>query len=97
MPQSKKSTAASVRAHNRRFLERIQKYHDVFDSPEGQWVVNDLMAEHGMLSPHPPDPKKMMLKEGERLVVLRILTLLKENPARLRERIAEHERHLETI
>jgi len=81
---------------HRKAVEKVQRYKNVFDSVEGRWVLNDMMAAHGMLNPHPSDPHKMVLKEGERLVILRILTFLKENPERLKERIEEYEKSLAT-
>lgn len=66
----------------------------MFETPDGRWVLNDMMAAHGMLSPHPMDPHKMAAREGERTAVLRILTLLKTDMNQLRERMEEHERSL---
>lgn len=78
-------------------VERVTKYQAVFGSPDGQWVLEDLMSAHGMMSAHPANPEQMALKEGERLVVLRILTMLKTNPRQLLERIKQHESSLDEI
>lgn len=75
-------------------LEKIQNYKDVFESVQGRWVLNDLMAAHGMMSAHPIDPQKMAAKEGERTVILRILTLLKTDMNQLRQRMEEHDRSI---
>ena len=46
------------------------------------------MSAHGMMSStFKGDVNDMLIKEGERNVVLRILTLLKTNPKELRESI----------
>lgn len=68
---------------------RIRAYQKVFGSTLGQKVLHDMMRAHGMLQSHPADPQQMALKEGERLVILRILQLMKTNPRQLLERI-EH-------
>lgn len=65
-------------------------YQKVFSGPDGRAVLYDLMEYHGILSAHPKQATEMALKEGERLVVLRILALLKTNPNELMERIEEH-------
>jgi len=83
-----------AREQTKKAMSRIQRYRNVFESADGRWVLNDMMAAHGMLQPHPSDPQKMALKEGERLVVLRIMTILKQNPELLRERMEEYEKSL---
>ena len=70
-------------------VKKLSQYQKVFSGPDGQAVLADMMKAHGMMSPHPNDPHQMALKEGERLVVLRILTLLKQDPKAVLERI-EH-------
>lgn len=68
-------------------LNVIMAYQKMFDTKEGEMVLGDLMLAHGMLTPHSSDPQMMAIKEGERAVVLRILTYLKTNPKDLLERI----------
>lgn len=68
---------------------RIKAYQDLFNTDLGSRVLNDMMRAHGMMSPHPVNPQEMALKEGERLVILRILTFLKINPRELIERIGD--------
>ena len=77
-------------------LSKIQDYVDTFGTAAGQRVLGDMMSAHGMLSPHPIDPHKMMIREGERGVVLRILTLLKTDMKQLRERMEAHDRSIST-
>ena len=72
-------------------LKKIKAYQDVFNSPLGSKVLHDMMRAHGLLSAHPVNPQEMALKEGERLVVLRILSFLKINPQELIERIGDDE------
>lgn len=73
-------------------LAKIQDYRDVFSSPQGRKVLHDMMYHHGMMTPHPIDTTKAALKEGERLVILRILTLLKTDMKQLAERMEEYDR-----
>lgn len=77
-----------------RQISILKAYQSVFSGPLGDAVLKDLMANHGMLSAHPADPHQMLLKEGERLVVLRILKKLNINVGELRERIEEYEREM---
>lgn len=79
----------------RKSVQKLNMYQRVFSGPEGQAVLYDMMKTHGMLSPHPADPHQMALKEGERLVVLRILTILKTDPKQVLERIEQHEAELD--
>lgn len=77
---------------NRRAVKaanRVHAYQKVFTSPEGERVLHDMMKAHGMLQSHPANPQEMALKEGERLVILRILALLKTDPKKLLERIED--------
>jgi hypothetical protein len=88
--------AKEVRKRTPRALTRAERYQRVFGSPDGNWVLHDLMQEHNILGTTlRADGSVDTAKEGERVVVLRILAQLKINVARLRERIEEHERTLE--
>ena len=69
------------------YNKRLKAYQDVFNSPLGAAVLKDMIKAHGILDPHPVDPQEMALREGERMVVLRILRLLKTKPQDLIERI----------
>lgn len=61
-------------------------YRKVFGSPEGQRVLFDLMKAHHMLSPvFRKDKDEALFHDGERNVVLRIMTKLKMDPAKLKE------------
>ncbi len=72
--------------------KRVSLYHQVFNSPQGQEVLYDLMATHSFInSTFDENPRKMMIREGERNAVLRILHILKQNPKTILERIRQHE------
>lgn len=77
-------------------LKKVNTYQKVFSGPDGEWVLNDLMAAHGMLSiSYRGDVNDMLIKEGERNAVLRLLKILNVDYVKLRERIKENEQSLE--
>lgn len=71
-----------------RSVSKVKLYQSVFSGPEGRKVLLDLMSTHGMMnSTFSGDVNAMLIKEGERNVVLRILTMLKQDINQLQERI----------
>lgn len=77
----------------RKKLGLLQAYRDVFMGPHGQMVLLDLMDAHGMMrNAYNGNVNDMLIKEGERLVVLRILHKLNLNIKDLKERIEDYER-----
>lgn len=76
-------------------VEKIQLYKKIFSGPDGALVLEDLMAAHGMMGPtYNGNVRDMLIKEGERQVVLRILKYLNVNERQLLERIEAHEQAL---
>lgn len=78
----------------KRALSRVQLYQRVFNTAQGQKVLYDLMTHHGILSSNyksSNNPNDLFVLEGERNVVLRLLKILKTDPATLMERIAQYE------
>jgi hypothetical protein len=73
----------------RRAAARVRAYKEVFSTELGKKVLHDLMRVHGVMRAHPADPQAMALKEGERLVVLRILKLMETDPSQFLERIED--------
>lgn len=62
----------------------MQDYQKTFSTEHGKRVLYDLIKEHHMMTPMmPADAFNLALKEGERNVVLRILTIIKTNPEKL--------------
>lgn len=72
-------------------VRRIQLYKDVFGSEQGQEVLMDLMRTHHVLGTtySPKDPNQIHIYEGERNVVLRILTYLELDTDELLKRMRE--------
>lgn len=80
----------------RKSLKRIEAYQALFSTADGTLVLEDLMQTHHMLSStYTGDATQILIREGERNVVLRILTILKTNPKQLLERIEQHEKDVE--
>ena len=77
------------------YVARSQDYKNVFNSLQGQRVLYDLMKNHHVLSTThvKGDPYESAMKEGERLVVIRILAFLKLNPQKLQQLIEEADRN----
>lgn len=84
-------------------INRIHDYQEVFTSEAGQRVLDDLMKECHFLKPtySPKDTASIHLNEGKREVILRILTLLNQDPHHVRKRIEkiqeEEERYDEAM
>lgn len=72
-------------------LTRHSAYCNVFKSPDGKKVLYDLFRAHSMLSTTylKNDPVGMAILEGERNVIIRILSILKTNPKQLQKLIEE--------
>jgi len=76
-------------------LASIQKYKDVFGSPNGKKVLHDLMKEGHMLdtSVQIQDPYVTAFNEGRRSMVLYIIGKLNIDIAKLDQRIKEGIEH----
>ena len=68
---------------NKKQYTTLLDYQKTFESEHGKKVLWDLMKAHHILSPTfagGTDVHSVFLREGERNVVLRILTKLKKDP-----------------
>lgn len=82
----------------RRQKEVVENYKATFSSPTGKKVLLDLIRTHHLMSStFNKDPLEMARMEGERNAVLRILTLLKVNPAQFEQRIREADEYAQSI
>lgn len=71
-------------------ISLLQAYQDVFSSREGHIILQDLMKNHHVKgSSFNPDPYVTAFNEGERNVVLRILTKLNIDMKELQKRMEE--------
>lgn len=84
----------STKQQAQKQLDKIQAYKDVFGTAQGKIVLDDLMQMHYVLNStfdKDANTNKIILNEGERNVVLRILSLMKMNTKKLQQRINSHE------
>lgn len=77
-------------AAKRRLSARIIDYKNTFGSEHGRRVLLDLMKAHFMMgTSFSKEPLEMALNEGERNVILRILSYLNIDHKNLEELIKE--------
>jgi hypothetical protein len=73
-----------------RSIKVLESYRKVFTGPEGEKVLFDLMKNHHVLSSTfsgQTSDRDVFLREGERNVILRIMSILKIDTKQLWERI----------
>lgn len=76
----------------KKYAKTLEAYDLVFKSPAGQIVLLDLMKNHGILSNiYKGDVNEMLVKEGERNCILRILHILKMDVKTILERIDDED------
>ena len=88
-------TPEQLRAE-RKFAQLVD-YKKTFGSEQGKRVLYDMMNAHFMMAPTNPrtsDPYEMAFNEGQRFVLLRIMTMLKVNPERMNQLIEESNNHV---
>lgn len=68
-------------------LELLLAYRNVFGTATGEKVLNDLIKRYILRSSMHDNPTRIAFSEGERNVVLTILTALNINEDNLRERV----------
>lgn len=89
-----KESAERGKRLNKKRISKLQDYRSCFTSEYGKRVLYDMFNEHCMISStFDPNPQVMALREGERNVVLRILTMLKTSPEKLKLQIEESDRY----
>lgn len=71
--------------------ETIKAYHRLFKTVDGKIVLQDLMQKHRVLKPvFDNDTHVMAMREGERNVILRVMSFLNISETQLEEMMAEH-------
>jgi hypothetical protein len=74
----------------RKQVDRVRTYRTVFNSEDGKKVLHDLMRTHHVIGGLPAkDPYEMYRAEGERNVVLRILSLLNIDPIQFEKHLKD--------
>ena len=75
---------------HRRQVDKIRTYKAVFETADGKRVLHDLMKQHHILGALPArDTNEIFRAEGERNVVLRILSLLNIDPLKFEEHLKQ--------
>jgi len=78
------------------YAELMSAYQNIFRSPQGEIVLKDLMSTHGILTnTYKGNVNDMLVKEGERNVVLRLLSILKIDINAIYERIDRETKDME--
>lgn len=83
------------RAVIKRALAKVQDYQQVFSTEQGKRVLYDMFNSHFMIGPLPRDTNDLLRAEGERNVVLRILSKLKVSTEKVHKLIGESDKHAE--
>jgi hypothetical protein len=81
---------------------QMKDYKRVFSSEQGNRVLADLIANHYVMNTtfarHPNDPEgTMAFREGQRQVVMRILTILKYEPLEVVQAIKESDDYVRKV
>lgn len=88
--------ANKKKSHAESYAELMSAYQNIFKSPEGELVLKDLMSTHGILSNiYSGDVNQMLIREGERNTILRILSILKIDINSIYERIDRETKDME--
>lgn len=88
--------ANKKKSHAESYAELMSAYQNIFKSPEGELVLKDLMSTHGILSNiYSGDVNQMLIREGERNTILRILSILKIDINSIYERIDREAKDME--
>lgn len=88
--------ANKKKSHVESYAELMSAYQNIFKSPEGELVLKDLMSTHGILSNiYSGDVNQMLIREGERNTILRILSILKIDINSIYERIDRETKDME--
>jgi hypothetical protein len=75
-------------------LRLHQAYKSIFNTPDGELVLEHLMRESGILSPKiTVDFNSLLVKEGQKHIVLSILRILGRDVNKLTKQIQESMAH----
>lgn len=80
----------------KRQVARVMDYKRAFASEQGMRVLYDMMSSHHVLGSTyvKGDALDMAFREGQRQVVLRILTIMKTDPSKMEKLIGEANSHV---
>ena len=79
-------------------LHKNAAYKSVFNSPDGELVIQDLMKQCGLLNPQiTTDTNLLLIQQGQQRIVLSILRILGKDAAEITEQIKESMKHETTL
>jgi hypothetical protein len=100
MAEKKGDAPADLHPQAKVFVAKITDYQTVFQTEHGQRVLWDLISAHHVMGPTMPkngDVNAMLIREGERNVVLRIFSLLKMDAAKVQKLIRESDNYVQNV
>lgn len=69
---------------------RVRRYQAIFNTEDGKHVLHDLMRVHHVIGALPAkDPYEIYRAEGERNVILRIMSLLDVDPLKFENHLKQ--------
>ena len=88
---AEKKEQETTRKLSKKRIVKLKAYQTFFTSEYGKQVLWDMIAAHHVMSSTfvKLDPLEMAMREGERNVILRILTILKTKPEKLTKLLEE--------
>lgn len=81
----------AARLVNKRRLAKVSDYQKTFSTPHGKKVLLDLINAHSMMQPTFHENSHVMAcREGERMVIIRILGILKTSAEKIKKLLEEN-------
>lgn len=92
------NSEASARLQERK-LSQLKDYKRTFSSEQGQRVLMDLISAHHVMGSTyvKGDAIDMAFREGQRQVILRIMTIMKYEPDQVAKTIREADQYVKEI
>jgi hypothetical protein len=76
----------------------VSTYQRVFSSKDGEEVLNDLIKQYYLMTPtfgRSVNPDLMLIREGQRSVILSILRTLDIDVSRMRKHISDNNKEIQ--
>jgi hypothetical protein len=92
--------SSNLKQVNKKAKQKHLDYANTFGSEEGKRVLHDMMRTHKFLTPtlaSGNDPIEMAFFEGQRNVILRILTYLNMDVEAINRLVSEGERNVKSV
>lgn len=79
----------SARDMLKKMIGRSRSYYDLFNTPDGKWVLNDILLRAGLLEATSSTGEEALRAEGRRSLALDILAETSVDRAKLVKRLQE--------